>query len=326
MGYRITAGCLFALWGRAAAFAQTPAPPDVKEPVAAAVAAPASPAPQALPTDPATGRVLGSWRNVEAAYKRGDQGEAQRLAAWLSSAEWQGALSRETPNHLDVALAMLPAQVGAVAWLPVLAPWLLVTEPLQQDHVAKVVRTMAVLLDGRQLEQPHEWDVPVASIRSICKGFMWLASAAERPLATRLAALEALQISGRTCAPVPPDLLVDPAPEIRRAAVALVQDHPATMAALRARLDDDAPLVESAAAARLCRNPGNGPVPPEVLRAARKFAVDPVVPEDSVELLDCLARSSAADDRAALQNASRLQVQSPGNKAVQERAKQLLQR
>ncbi|MDX2023506.1 MAG: hypothetical protein SF187_24935 [Deltaproteobacteria bacterium] len=314
MGYRNTAVCLLALLGPGVVFAQTPAPAPLTP------AAP-PPAAKALPTDPATGRLLGSWHDVQAAWKRGDHGEAQRLAAWLTSADWQAALSRESPNHLEVALAVLPAQVGAVAWLPVLAPWLWVTEPAQQDNVAKVARTMAVLLDGRQPEQPHSWDVPTTAVRGICQGFVSVASAPARPLETRLAALEALATTRRTCAAPPADLLVDPAPEIRRAAVNLVAGDPATMAVVRARLDDDAAIVESAAAARLCQRPGNEPIPPEVLRAARKFAQEPVAMEDSVELLDCLATSAEPDDRAALENAFR-----HGGKPIQERAKQLLHR
>jgi hypothetical protein len=305
---------LFALVaGPRAGLAQTTVPPPADEPVA-----PVPPL-KALPTDQATGRLAGSWQTVARALKRGDVGEAQRLAAWLSSAQWHEALGTSTPEHLDTAIALLPSQVGAVAWLPVLGEWMLITQVDQQENVAKVLRATGTLLDGSSPAAAHEWDVPQGTLRSVCRGISWIASSAARPLETRLAALQALTNAQRLCGAAPTDLLVDPSPEIRRAAVPMVGNDPATKAALLSRLDDDSPAVESMAAARLCRET-NASVPlPEVLRAARKFSMEPFAVEDSVDLLDCLARSP--DDKVALEAVSQ-----HGSKPLQQRANELLNR
>ena len=288
-------------------------------PLPADEAAAPSPPLKTLPTDPSTGKLAGSWQNVTRALKRGDVGEAQRLAAWLSSAQWNAVLGTSNPEHLDTALALLPSQVGAVAWLPVLGEWMLVTQADQQENVAKVLRATGKLLDGSSPAAAHEWDVPQGTLRSMCRGISWIASSASRPLETRLAALQALTYAQPLCGAAPSDLLVDPSPEIRRAAIPLVGNDPATSAALRARLDDDSPAVESMAAARLCRQ-GKASAPlPEVLRAARKFSAEPFAIEDSVDLLDCLARNP--DDRAALEVVSK-----HGSKPLQQRAKELLNR
>lgn len=294
-------------------FAQTATGLPANETVAPA------PSLRAMPTDPSTGRLAGSWQNVGRALKRGDVGEAQRLAAWLTSAQWNSALSTGAPENLDTALALLPCQVGAVAWLPVLSQWLLVTKAAQQDNLAKVLRAIGLLLNQSLPAATHEWDVPVSTLRSACRGIGWIASSANRPLETRLAALQALTSAQPLCSPAPTDLLVDPSPEIRRAAIPLVGNDSATKAALRARLDDDSPAVESMAAARLCRE-GTASAPlPEVLRAARKFSAEPVTIEDSVDLLGCLALNP--DDKAVLESVSQR-----GNKALQQRAKELLNR
>lgn len=307
-----------ALFGLAAAprvgLAQTAPPVPADE-----VAPPSPPTLKALPTDRLTGRLAGSWQIVGRALKRGDVGEAQRLAAWLTSAQWNSALSTSNPEHLDTALALLPSQVGAVAWLPVLAQWIIVTQADQQENVAKVLGATGKLLDGSSPAAAHEWDVAPGTLRSVCRGFSWVASSASRPLETRLAALQALTSAQPLCAAAPADLLVDPSPEIRRAAIPLVGNDPATIGALRARLDDDSPAVESMAAARLCRESKASAPLPELLRAARKFSAEPVAIEDSVDLLDCLARSP--DQRAALES-----VIQHGSKPMQQRAKELLNR
>lgn len=290
---------------------------DIAAPPAATAPAPLTP--KALPTDRSTGRLLGSWEHVQLALKRGDLGEAQRLSTGLSAGQWEAVLTPGAPDYLETALALLPAQDGAVGWLPLLSRWILISEPTQEERVVRVFRAVGALLDGRTPADLHEWDVPVATTRDVCRGLAWVAATVTRALDVRVAALAALGTAKRTCGPAPADFLADPSPEIRRAAAALVGTDPATITALTARLSDDSPEVASMVGARLCRSLGASLPSPELLQTARKFASQPVANEDAVDLLDCLAMSPA--DSSTLHALSLR-----GPKPIQARAKELLKR
>lgn len=283
--------------------------------------------PAPAPTDPLTGRLVGSWARVQAELARGNVGEAQRLAMLLPARLWQqaftagGTAASQAADATLTALTVLPAMIGAVAWLPDVARLIVSSHPAAQARAGRAIDTLGVLLDQHEPDSLESWEVPPRSLASVCSALAFVAGAPERPLEVRLAALQALARSAPVCPAPAEDLLVDRLPEIRRAAVLVLPATPSSRAGWVARLDDEAPEVQSAAAARLCGDSESAAPEGALLQVARHFALEPTAVEDSVELLGCLARSAEGTDRILLETVSRR-----GGVAVQERARDLLAR
>ncbi len=298
-------------------------------PLAAGAAVPIAPEPspqpepllEAAPTNPNTGRLVVAWTKVAQALARKDVGEAQRLAFMVSAADWRAALTPGQSTKLETAtaLTLLPESMGAHVWLPYLGLWILNAKPDHANLAQQAMLVTGALMDLRDPSALHEWEVAESTIADLCAALLWVAGTPKRPLLSRLTALEALARSRGAC-PLPAlDLAADPQPAIRRAVVAVLPATGVGLPVLQARLEDDVPAVASAAAARLCQGPGTGPPDALALRLARQFAVAPATPEDSVEMLDCLARSPEPEDRKLLE---RLARNAPP--ALRQRAKEIL--
>lgn len=278
------------------------------------------PHPDAAPTDAATGRLLISWDRVAEALDRKDVGEAQRLAGLMAPRQWQTALTpgATDPRNAAAALALLPSMIGAHAWLPHVGLFILNAQPAGADLARQAMRVAADLLDVQDPAALHTWEVAEGTVVDVCAALRWVAGEKARPLPLRLAALQALGRARAICPPPAPALAADPVPEVRRAAMALLPTVQPTRTVLLARMEDDAPAVAAAAAARLCREEAAGAPDELALRLARQLATE-VAPEDGVDLLECLARSPLPEDRALLEALAR-----KGSGPVRERARELV--
>ncbi len=293
------------------------------------VEAPApAPLPEAAPTDARTGRLAVPWKRVSQALARNDLGEAQRLAALLPSSQWQAALTSGAPKQdTAAALAMLPDMLAAPVWLPYVATWILANAPAEAELAEQAIRVAGLLLADLDPASLHTWEIPESTVVDTCAALRSVAAAPRREVGLRLTALDALARASRRCPPPPPALAADPAPAIRRAAMRLLPTAEPTLTVLKARMEDDAPPVAAAAAARLCRQGAAGTPDPLALALARRLAADgkpgtaDPAAEDVVDLLDCLAASGQAEDRSLLETIGRR-----GTPALRTRALELLAR
>jgi hypothetical protein len=254
-----------------------------------------------------TGRATPPLAELVKAARKNDRAALERLAARLGVARLAEGARGADAAVAQAALTAIPLARGGVLLAGAVTERLDAADPAVAGAAA---RTLGALLQGDVPGQLAEWEVPPDVVSRACAGLRAVATRAEAPTPTRLAALDGLAAAQPTCnandlAP----LLRDPAPGVRRAAALVLGPGDATQAAaLSAGLADPDASVSSACAAAVCRrvDPAARRKPDTIVdratATARTLVVAPTTPpEDAVEMLACLAASGAPSDRAWLE-------------------------
>jgi len=280
-----------------------------------------------------TGLYEPPFSELERAVGSGDRADVARWAARIGPARLAEALRGGDRGKTVAALEATELLPGNVRLLDAVTPL------VGSGDVAlaeRAVRALGQMLDAGEPKRLEEWDVPVDAVHRGCRALADAAGRSQAALELRLAAIEALADATLLCRPAPLSLLADAAPPVRRAVLLAqrVRDEiPAP--ALKQALGDADPGVVAAAAVAWCRHrliagpkpptaaeltrlpaapPGPSPIPPlRELAAAEATAV-----EDAVELLPCLAASTDAADKQALEQLKKSKVP-----AVKARAAEL---
>ncbi len=258
---------------------------------------------------PRTGLIVTHDDELVRAVKRKDRGALERLAERMGPGHLGEALRRPDPVVVEAALTALPLARGAVLEIGAVADLLDSSNTALASSAAHV---LGELLDGSEPGALDDWEVPPDTIDRACSALRGLATRADAPVTSRVAAISAVASASSICKASGElaALLRDPVAAVRRAtALELRPDERRAASALRDVVRDPERLVVSAAVATLCRNEpneGNGapasdaPTPP-VIEAARVMANSRGTPvADAVEMLGCLARAATPADRQIL--------------------------
>jgi hypothetical protein len=244
------------------------------------------------------------------AHKRGDRAALGRVAERLGPARLAEAVGSPDPAVGAAALTAAPLARGGVLLAGAIANQLGASDPAR---VVAAASALGLLLDGAVPTELEEWDVPPDAVARACDGLRTLAARTDAPLASRLAALDAVAATLPVCGPAELNGLAhDPAGAIRRAAV-LIAAGAHRDGAVRDAIADGDPAVSSVATAAACRVEGRtprggrpSPPAPATLVAARTQAGAAGTPaDDAVEMLDCLAAGGTPADRALLDELQR---------------------
>lgn len=280
---------------------------------------------RAAPSDPSfrtrTGRLEPTMATLQEAAVREERSEMARAATRLGFARLTDVLiaarsGRARPAEAKLALNAAAALSGSARLLPDVIPLLTDADAGLAEVAA---RTVGAMLDGAELGSLADWDVPPDATRSACAALLRQARDTGRPTDVRVTAIESLA-SAPACPSPGSTLLSDGDPEVRRAAVLTASARGRNIADLRPMLGDREPAVAAAAGARLCSALGTARPDPGLATAARNLATaSAVAPEDSVELLGCLAASGAPGDRQVLER-----LREGGSPSLRRRATELL--
>jgi hypothetical protein len=263
-----------------------------------------------------TGLFEPPFSELERAVQQGDRADVARWASRIGPARLAEALRGPDRARKVAALEAVGALPGNVRLLEVVTPLVGSGDAAVAE---RAVRAVGQMLDASEPRRLEEWDVPADAVARGCRALSDAAGRAQAPQEVRLGAIDALADATLLCRPAPLGLLADGSPAVRRAALLAQRARDELPAqTLRQALADPDPAVVSAAAVAWCRHrllagprptpaseltrlpagppPGTSTAPP-----LRELAVAETTPvEDAVELLPCLALSSDAADRQAL--------------------------
>ena len=263
-------------------------------------------------TNPRAGRMTPAQSELVKAHKRGDRAALARVADRMGLVRLGEAIASTEPGVGEAALSAAPLARGGVLLIGAATDQIATSD---WARAASAAGALGALLDGALPSAIEEWDVPADVITRACTSLRALAWREEAALATRVAALDAVAAAAPTCgrgADLAP-LARDNVPAVRRAAVMVAASGPYRDALLRDAIADNDRLVSTAGTAAACRaegrtRPGGKIEPPseQALAAARVQATAPTTPpEDAVDMLDCLAASGSAQDKALLDELQR---------------------
>jgi hypothetical protein len=265
---------------------------------------------------------------VRAARKK-DRAALERLATRMGAARLEEALASSDAAVAEAALAAIPLVRGRVLLAGALTDRLGAADP---GVAAGSARALGELFDGTAPSDLDEWEVPPDTVLRACGGLRALASRLEAPVASRLAALDALASGQGVCSASAElaSLLRDPVPAVRRAAALVVKPRERPVAAaLRETIHDADPKVASAAVAAVCRSeaaPGTNvrkgdALVDQSIAAARALAPAKTTPaEDAVEMLACVVAAGTPADLRLLE-----QLRSGPPSPLRDRAAELLE-
>jgi hypothetical protein len=254
-----------------------------------------------------TGRLIPALAELVKAHRRGDQSALGRLADKLGPARLAEAIGGADGHVAEAALAAAQLAHGGISLVGPIAVELGAADSVR---AAAAAAALGALLDGSTPMAIEDWDVPPDVVARACGGLRVLAWKADATPAARLAALDAALAAAPLCGPAGDlaPLAHDAAPAIRRAAVLVSAGGAGRQTVLREAMVDPDRGVSAAAVAADCRvegrmGGGGKETPPsaQAIAAARALATAPTtLPEDAVEMLDCLAAAGTPADRALL--------------------------
>ena len=261
------------------------------------------------PADPRTGLLLPPLVALRNASARGDRVEIGRLAERFGPARLQELLRDRDPATVAAALDATTALEGNIRLLPA------VTRVLTAGDAKlrlKAAGTIGTLLRADLLDKAFEWEIPRSEISAACGALAQMADVTAAPVATRVAALEALAEAYAFCRINIPlgTLSEDVWPEVRRAALLTPQIvRVRSIAAIGEMSEDQVPMVASAAAATWCQHRlGSlqsegllGDAKARLRRMRVLVLMDAVPSEDTAEMLPCLALSKDPEDKRAFE-------------------------
>ncbi len=224
-----------------------------------------------------TGLFEPPFSELERAVARKDRAELGRWAGRFGPSRLGQALRGTDRGHQLAALEAAPLLPGNARLLEAVTPLL---EGRDEAVAEAAAHAAGRMLDRTEPGRLADWDIPVDVVTQVCAALATVVSDGQRPAGPRLAAIEARAEAGHRCVAMDASaLLFDPVPEIRRAAL-LVMDMDAEKVA--AALADPEPSVAAAAAVATCRH-RRGPSPRlrEIARAVGTSA------EDKAEILPC---------------------------------------
>jgi hypothetical protein len=276
------------------------------------------------PDKPAFNRHTGLYEppfsELERAVLQGDRADVARWAARIGPARLAEALRGSDRARTVAALEAVTDLPGNVRLLEAVTPLVAAGDA---GVAERAVRALGQMLDGSEPRRLEEWDVPADAVARGCRALADTAARGQAPAELRLSALEALADATQLCRPPSLGLLGDGNPAVRRGALLAQRARDELPAqSLKQALGDPDPTVASAAAVVWCRHRLlAGPKPPTAAELARlpaapapgsntpplrDLAANEATPvEDAVELLPCLALSSEAADRQALEQLKR---------------------
>jgi hypothetical protein len=262
-----------------------------------------------LPEKPTFNRHTGLFEppfsELERSVERGDRAEVARWAERIGPARLAGVLRSADHAVLVAALEAAPSLHGAARLLEAATPLAASSDAAVAE---RAVRALGIMLDGSEPRALEDWDVPVDAVSRACRALAEAATRSSAAQAVRLAALDSLGDASGFCksAPLGP-LLTDGAATVRRAGLLALRprDQLATPELQKAIADSD-PGVVSAAVVTWCRRrlaqPTTAPLTSSMLPLLRALVMtDATSIEDALEMLPCLATSSDAADRQALE-------------------------
>jgi hypothetical protein len=238
-----------------------------------------------------------------------DRAELARLVARLGPARMAKAL--QDPDRRTVLAALDGAALlsSGILLLESITPLLASSDESIRAHAVGAVAALLATSDGDSL---GDWEIAAETAQATCQTLAVLAANEAELLPTRLLAVQGLA-DAPECASArrPIELLASREPEIRRAAVVALLPSSTPAATLVAAAQDRDASVAAAAGARWCEWRGKAqPMAPPL----RKLALAPgALPEDVIAMLPCLAASSDATDRKAIE-----ELRSSGGAAVRE--------
>jgi len=248
------------------------------------------------------------------AHKRGDRAALARVADRMGLVRLSEAIASSDPAVGEAALSAAPLARGGLLLIGAATEQIATSD---WGRAAAAAGALGALLDGSLPSGIEEWDVPADVVARACASLRALAWRSNAALPTRLAALDAVAAAAPTCgagADLAP-LARDNVPAMRRAAMMVAASGPGPdrEALLRDAIADNDRAVSTAGTAAACRaegrtRPGGKMDPPseQALAAARVQATAPTTPpEDAVDMLDCLAASGSAQDKALLEELQR---------------------
>jgi hypothetical protein len=259
-----------------------------------------------------TGLFEPPFSELERAVEHGDRADVARWAARIGPARLAEALRGADRAKIVAALEAVELLPGNVRLLEAVAPLAAAGDAAVGE---RAIRALGQMLDGSEPRRIEDWDIPADAVARACRTLTDVAARATAPVDLRLAAIDALAGTTLVCKPVPLTLLSDGQPAIRRAALLAQRPRDELPApALKQALGDGDPTVVAAAAVAWCRHRlvagarapsllgrliggSGGPEPP-----VRDLAAAEITPlEDAIELVPCLAASTEAADRQALE-------------------------
>jgi hypothetical protein len=276
-----------------------------------------------------TGRMATPLAALVRAARKKDRAALERLATRMGAARLEEALASSDAAVAEAALAAIPLLRGRVLLAGALTDRLGAADP---GVAAGSARALGELFDGTVPSDLDEWEVPPDTVLRACGGLRALASRLEAPVASRLAALDALASAQGVCSASAElaSLLRDPVPAVRRAATQVVRPRERPVAAaLRETIHDADPKVASAAVAAVCRSeaaPGTAvrkgdPLLDQSVVVARALApAKTTPPEDAVEMLACVVAAGTPADVRLLE-----QLRSGPPSPLRDRAAELLE-
>ena len=256
--------------------------------------------------------------DLRKAAERGDRAELARVAARLGPARVAKALQDADRRTVLAGLDAAPLLYSGILLLEGILPLIASTDETTRAHAVAAAATLLAANDGVSLA---DWEVAGETTQATCQALAVLAAREAEALSTRLFAIQGLADAPAMCATArkPAELLASREPEIRRAAVLGLLPSSAPIAALIAAAQDHDSGVAAAAGARLCERLGKHQLVPKdsspsALPPLRKLALaEGATPEDIIAMLPCLAASTDAADRKAIE-----ELQASGTTAVRE--------
>jgi hypothetical protein len=252
--------------------------------------------------------------DLRKADERGDRAELARAAARLGPARLGKALQDPDPRIVLAALDGIPLVAPGILLLGSVVPLTTSADETTREHA---VRALATLLGASDLERLAEWEIPAETAQAACRGLGAAVANESEQLATRLLAAQGLADAAAVCAGglSPAQLLSSREPEIRRAAVLLLDVAPAPADFLVSAAKDRDGRVAAAAGARLCKRRAKSPALPGEPPLRQLALAQGASPEDVIEILPCLANSKDPADGKALDD-----LKSGGAASVREAA------
>lgn len=266
--------------------------------------------------------------DLRKAAERGDRAELGRTAARLGPGRMAKALADTDRRLVLAALEALPLFDTGVLLLGNTVPLLASTDTGVR---AQAARSVGLLLSANDISKLGEWEITDETMQAVCRALGRVAAAESEEVATRILAVQGIVDAGRTCAASAPlaGLQAAAAPEIRRAAVLALPVDPGSTKALALAAADRDGRVAASAGAQWCRlqlrqgskagTPTGAPTGTPALTPPLRMLVrsDRALPEDVIDMLPCLAASSDAEDKRALDD-----LRAKGASAVREALKQ----
>lgn len=303
------------------------APTNASAATAAARPADAHSAHTSRRVNPRTGRLPPALADLVKAAKQHDRGALARLADRIGPAHLGDAIAGRDTALSQAALAAAPLARGGVLLLGTVADQLGAPET---GRVIAAATALASLLDGSSPAELEEWDVAPDTVSWACWGLHWIAAKTDARESVRLAALDAIASAAPSCGGAADlvGLTEDKSPAIRRAAALVATMQVPTLrppstatiadrqrdAVLNDAITDSDARVSAAATAAACRVEERSvgkrgkpqPPPSQAVASARALATSVgTPPEDTIEMLDCLAAAGTAADRGLLDELER---------------------